>query len=236
MSRRLVAIIGCVALMLTAAVSPVAAQPPDPMLTALNGLPGTRLDICAVSGTTKLELASGLRYGRFSQVDPLPPGTWTIQGRVASTGTCRGRILASASAEYEAASHYTTVVWKPRRAIRVRRFENDPQIPAGADASLAVRHVARVGDVNVWLWQQVRIATEHDTPTFELARGASSPVVGLREGQFLIEAFFMSAGRPRQEELWRYADVGYAQQAYLIGTEPANFRLVLARQLVAPVP
>jgi hypothetical protein len=224
------------AIMLAAAPAPAIAQPADPSITALNGLPGLRLDICAVSGSTKLELASGLRYGRFSNADPLPQGTWTIQGRAAASGTCKGKLLASSTAFYEVGQQYTAVVWKPRSAVRVRRFQNDIGLPPETDATLTVRHVARVGDAAFWLWEQVTSAVHHDTPTFALVRGGASPIVRLREGQFLIEAFFVAKGKPRQEELWRYADPGFAHQAYLIGTEPANFRLVLARQLAVPLP
>ncbi len=64
----------------------------------LNGIPGSRLDLC-VGGQ---EVVSGLRYGGSHLNPSVAAGPATIVVRSASTGTCKGTKLFSAAISLEA--------------------------------------------------------------------------------------------------------------------------------------
>jgi hypothetical protein len=233
MPRRLVPAIFSVAILVGVAAPPVVAQQADPILTALNGLPGQRMEVCLVSGATKTEIVSSIRYGRFSTEDVVPAGTYTVQGRAYATGTCKGKLLASTTALLEADANYTVVFWKPASSIRAKLFRNDAVLPAGAESTLVLRHMAKAEPIDAWVWLHARPAALD--PTFkDLPKGTSSSAVALRDGQVFLEAYLVYQKRARKYELWQDADSGYAYQAYLIGTSPTSFRLLWTRQAGVP--
>lgn len=201
----------------------------------LNGIPGTKLDIC-IAGVG--ETVSNLPYGRVAYANDVPPGTYRMKVRVAAQGTCKGRLLYAGDVTLEADKNYTLVYWKPARTVKIRQFENDVSLPAADAASVTLRHTAKAGTIDAWVWQQVKAATE-DGPTFDDLRkgGGRAPVI-LVERQTMIEVFPARKTKAwGYEYVYWYAEAGNAYQAYLIGTERRNYRVALLVQPgVPPVP
>jgi hypothetical protein len=223
-------------LLLTAVATPVSAQGPA-TVRVLNALPGTRLEIC-VSGNG--EVVSGLLYGKASARLDLDAGTWTVQARVASKGTCKGARLASRSGVVvDADSNLTFVLWKPKDKAALKVFENDVAVPDATAVTLVMRHAAKAGAFDAWVWQHVKpAADDYFVPTFDdLAKGASSTPLVLDERQVLIEAFPSVKSAPWDYEyLWQYLFTKGAYQVYFIGTERSNYQIVLLGEEGVPPP
>lgn len=201
----------------------------------LNGVPGTKLDICVLGLG---ETVSNLRYGRVAYANGVPAGTHRMQVRVAATGKCTGRLLFAGDVTLEADKNYTLVYWRPARTVKIRQFENDVSLPSADVGSLTLRHTAKAGPIDAWVWQQVKAAAE-DAPTFDdLGKGAGRAPVTLVERQALVEVFPASTTKAwSYEYVYWYAEASRTYQAYLIGTERKNYRLALLVQPgVAPLP
>jgi hypothetical protein len=182
---------------------------------------------------------SNLRYGRAAVLE-MDAGAWTIQPRVAKQGSCRGARLASRQILLEPDANDTLVVWRPKSTVSIEVFENDLSLPEAGAVTLVMRHMARAGAMDVWVWEHVKPAAEdYFVPTFaDLAKGGSSSRLVLDEGQVLTEAFPSAKSAPWDYEfLWQYVFANGAYQAYFIGTERSNYQIVLLGQLgTAPGP
>lgn len=213
-------------LFLLASVAVPAAGQADATVSDLNAIPGTRLDICIAS---QGEVVSGLRYGRASQPGIVPAGTWTVQVRAAATGTCRGTKLLSRQVTLESGKDYTFVYWKPSRSVALKVFENDLALPGPDAVALRMRHMARTGPIDTWVWQKVLSPADEYAPTFDdLSKGMQTGLLSLDSRLTLIEAF-----PARSEAGWSYEyaylalTTGSTYEAYFIGDAKANFMIIL---------
>jgi hypothetical protein len=204
-------------------------------VTSVNALPGTRIDVC-VGG---VEVASGLAYGR-SLRHSLPLDASVIV-RTAGSGTCKGTRLADPiHVTLAAGKEQSVVYWKPRRALRLTVFEDVMDVPGAGEATLVLRHVAKTPAIDGWLWQQVVMPTADGfAPTFDdLAKGQQSATVTLAARQMLIEAFPAGSKAGWSYEYLQAAASGdFAYQAYFMGNDRSNYRLVLVgRPGIIPPP
>lgn len=217
---------GSALLLASALASPAVAAPGDAIVHGLNGLPGTRIDVCLGD----LEILSRVRYGR-SKVDmTVAPGDYRLKMREAASGTCDGRLLKAVDITFEADTSYTVATWKPKRKVAVKRFVNDVSLPAADAVTLTLRHLAKSGTIDGWVWQVIRPASGHFfDPTFDdVAKGRGQGPVSMVEEQTLIEVYpTKRTHRLRFEFLWTYLFAGGAYQAYVVGTKERNFRVVL---------
>jgi hypothetical protein len=220
-------------LLLGSLAMPVAAQE-DAWVRFLNAVPDKRIDLCVVGVG---EVVSGLRFGRASDPQDAGPGNWTVQARVATKGTCKGAKLATRQVVIEPDANYSVVVWRPKDAVAIKVFKNDVALPEAGAVTLVMRHMARAGTIDAWVWKHVRpAADDYFVPTFDdLAKARSSSKVVLSEGQVLIEAFPSAKSAPWDYEfLWQYIFAGGAYEAYLIGTGRSNYQVVLLGQVGTP--
>ena len=203
-------------------------------LAWINGLPG-KVDVCI--GRT--EIISNLRYGR-AKFYLWEPGTFRFVIRKAAAGKCNGRKLGVVRTTIGASGDQTAVIWKPFRKLKIKVFDNDTTVEAGA-SSLVYRHMAKYpAAVDVWLWEHVLRVSDEFPPTFDdVRRGTSSPKVDLRPGQFYIDTY--ASRRTRffgWEGFWGRTDPERYLEVYLVGTTKKNFKLVTISQAgdVAPAP
>jgi hypothetical protein len=228
MLRKMLLAASACALLLGTLVTPVAAQD-QATVRDLNGIPGTRIDICIVGAG---EIISNLPYGRATDPTVVPAGTWRIQVRVAAAGSCKGTKLLTKDVVYEAGKDLTFVYWRPNQAVAVKVFENDLALPTEDAVTLVMRHAAKAGPIDVWLWQHVKPAVGEFDPTFDdLAKGQQAPRLTLDERQTMLEAF--PAGENAgwgYEYYWTYLYAGGAYEAYFLGNARGNYRLVVVGQ------
>ena len=228
--KLLLGVVGMV-LVLGVFAAPVAsADPTASRVLIVNGLPA-RVDICVGS----VEVFSNLRYRRAVVFTELPAGAWRFVIRVARAGSdCNGRRLAITNQTFDPDGNYSLVIWRPYRAVAVKRFVNDVSLAAPNESSVIVRHVARMPSfLDVWLWEHVSgVKTADSAPTLDnLPRGASSAPIAIRPGQFYAD--FYPSRRTRLfswEGYWGAADPGTVTELYLVGTAKANYAVVGFRQ------
>lgn len=214
-------------LLLLASVAVPAAGQADATVSDLNAIPGTRIDICLQG---QGEVVSGLRYGRASEPGAVPAGTWTVQVRAAATGTCKGPRLLSKQVTLEGGRDYTFVYWKPALSAALKVFENDLTLPTPEAVKLTMRHMAKAGPIDVWLWHHVGAQpTGYFDPTFDnIPRAQQAPTLLLEERQTMMEAFpAKETGLWSYEYYWTYFFAGGAYEAYFIGNARANFMIAL---------
>jgi hypothetical protein len=122
---------------LVALASPAAAA--APRLAFVNGIPGRVVDVCVGSQ----ELRSNLRYGRWFEAT-LGTGEHTVKFRRASSGRCKGAILARRTFDLTADEDRTVVA--TARSPEIVVFNNKlAPAPTGNINWIAVRHAADVG-------------------------------------------------------------------------------------------
>jgi len=147
--RKAVLAASLTALALSALAVPATAAPGKGTLGIVNGIPGTRVDIC-VNGR---EIKSRVGYGgRKSKI--MNPGFKTIKIFKKDARTCRGTKLAQKTYLLGWGDDFTIVVNK--KNPKWVRFDNRNPVPLGsiwpvgvADTKthLAIRHAADLGDV-----------------------------------------------------------------------------------------
>ncbi len=102
--RALIATSVVAALAITAMAAPASAASMGRM-AVINGIPGTKIDICI--GSSK-EIRSGLKYGGVYK--KRLTGIKKLRFRKASPGTCKGKILAGRTIGFPGGSDKTVVV------------------------------------------------------------------------------------------------------------------------------
>ena len=134
------------ALTVSALAVPTAAADKGKM-TVVNGMPNTRIDVCI--GSTN-ELRSGLKYGKVFKKQLI--GSKKLRFRVASPGTCKGKVLAGKTVDFAAGSDQTIVVTK--KAPKVLVFDNaglGTQAAADPDGAIALRHTADLYNNEIYM-------------------------------------------------------------------------------------
>lgn len=225
--KLLLSVVGMTLLLGVFAGPATALDPAPSRVLLINGLPA-RVDICF--GRT--EAVSNLRYGRAVLWEELPPGAYRFVIRAARVGRCTGSRLGIVTRTIGEGGNYSLVIWRPNRVLRIRQFENTTAVPADK-STITMRHVARgPSQIDVWLWEHVKVAATDDGPTIDnLRRGASSPPIAVRPGQYYVDSY--PARRTRRfgwEGYWGVTEVGLAVELYQIGTTKRNSRIVAFAQ------
>jgi hypothetical protein len=128
---------------------------PDPAIRVVNGLPGTRLDVC-VNGN---EIKSRLRYGRSIPVPTSGLGKYKIVFKQPRAGKCKGATVAKQKIEFLGFGDVSVVAAAARGGPIVRVFENN-QSPASVDpapysGSVIYHHAAKSASVDIFRGIQI---------------------------------------------------------------------------------
>ena len=127
-----------VAIGLAAIARPAAAQQ-DPRVAFVNGIPGTRVDICV----GRNEVRSSVGYGKWYQ-RTVGPGDRKVRFRRAEAGRCRGEILGVESLGLGADDDLTLVA--TRRPDKVVVFDNAP-VPSQPASQISVHYAGDLGPI-----------------------------------------------------------------------------------------
>lgn len=103
---------------LTAVAAPAGAADPNGTLAIVNGIPGTKVDVC-LNGR---EIKSGLPYGQAILRGVVATGNKNLKFFARDPRTCRGTVLAQTSFPLAAGGDITVVVTK--KAPKIVTFEN----------------------------------------------------------------------------------------------------------------
>ncbi len=134
--RALIATSVVAALAITAMAAPASAASMGRM-AVINGIPGTKIDICI--GSSK-EIRSGLKYGGVYK--KRLTGIKKLRFRKASPGTCKGKILAGRTIGFPGGSDKTVVVTSKAPKVLVFNNAGLGTLSAIPDGAMAIRHAA----------------------------------------------------------------------------------------------
>lgn len=218
---------------------PAAAQPPDPRLAFVNGIPGEVVEVCIGDN----EVRPRLRYGR-SFDRSVAPGDRIVRFREASPGECNGDLLARrrfVGANALVPTDDLTLVGTRRQPKKVVVFDNrldtvDFDPPIGPAAWRAIRHAADVGNV---------VITEEEID-YEGPEAAVTPErwqkgdQEVESGAAIEGAGLIAAGKPGRARpfvgpnQYNFRD-GRRTEIILVGTTLRNARFALIdRPTIAP--
>ena len=109
------------------------------------------VDICLVSGDSRVELFSDVPFGTFAPVNGLAGGRYDVEVRLAQ-GSCEGPVAIAASVFLAFNENATAFAHLNEQGIpTLTKFTNDFRPLAPGQARVYARHAAVVGDVDVRL-------------------------------------------------------------------------------------
>ena len=149
-------------LFLAAVLAAVASSPASAAtLYVGHGIPGKELgdasnklpvDVCLVSGASRIELFSAVEFGAFAPVKDLPGGRYDVEVRLASGGTCDGAVAIAASVFLAFNENATAFAHLNEQGIpTLTKFTNDVRPLGEGQTRIYARHAAAFGVVNVYL-------------------------------------------------------------------------------------
>ena len=213
-----------VALALGVLAVPTAAA--NPLLAFVNGIPGTKVDVCIGNQ----EVRSNLKYGKWFQRS-VAPGNRTVRFRRAAPGRCTGRVLGREDLILAADDDLTLV--GTRRPDKVVLFDNTP-VPVGTTNTVYVRHAADVGNVAINIGAEGFVTPNALPPEFEKG---DEDIFGLGASSLVLRFAATRVGRleplagPRQ-----YLTIeGRRHEIILVGNKPRNARFVAFARPTLPV-
>jgi len=228
--RHLVIGAATLALTLSAIGAPVSAAGSG-KVAVINGFPGKRIDVC-VKGK---EIKSALRYGKVA-FRKLKAGPKTIKFYKKNRRVCKGKLLAKQSFPFPGGSDLTIVMTKS--GPRIQRFDNT----VFADVS---------GSWSVFFWRNasdiagVALDLAGDNPILDEVQPSMDPVFAKGDqfvtgentpGLFVITTVFSVADTATilVEPEARLVKLLYRYEWILIGSHPANARLVVLKRAIPP--
>jgi hypothetical protein len=239
--KSLIASVAVTAIAAATLAAPATAAPTKGYLTAVNGIPGVKVDVCI--GSNK-ELRSKLGYGGVAK--KRLAGTKALRFRKAGPGVCKGKVLGGKTVNFSGGADKTVVLTS--KAPRVLVFGNatlGAQLAADPpDSALSVRHAADLANNKVYFlrtfWDNPIIEDDPITPSvaFPFGKGAhfstnlwSAPGSILRLKATRSDHQIVVAKSPlvQLEPLNRYEMV-------LIGTKVVNAKLILIKTALASGP
>lgn len=227
---RTLAVTSLVAALALGAMAAPAAAADKGKLTVVNGMPGTKIDVCI--GSTN-EIKSGLGYGASFRKQLA--GSKKLRFRKAAPGKCKGKLLAARTVGMPSGSDKTVVFSK--KAPKVLVFDNhrvdviNPN-PVGV---LALRHAADLSwnpvHIDYQLWQEGPGGTlpptlaDDDPNSYEKGE-ARSQTLALSDFRMQVVV-----KRPAGTPVLRESDIFEVKalrrhEFYFIGTTAANSKLV----------
>jgi hypothetical protein len=227
------------ALALGATAAPAAAADKG-KLTVVNGMPGTRIDVCIGSSN---EIKSGLGYGASFRKQLL--GSKKLRFRKAAPGKCKGKLLAARTVGLPSGSDKTVVFSK--KSPKVLVFDNDrvDQVNPNPVGVLATRHAADLSwnavHIDYQLWQQgpggslPPTLADDDPVSYEKGEARSQTLaLSAYRMQVLVKR---PAGTPvlRESDIFEVKELR-RHEFYFIGTTAANSKLVHIVRALAEAP
>lgn len=148
-------------------------------MTVVNGIPGTRIDICVGNSN---EIRSGLKYGGVFKKQLI--GAKKLRFRKAAPGACKGQLLAGRTIGFPSGSDKTVVVTS--KLPRVLVFRNEQLgTAADPDGALAVRHAADLAFNSVYFRWSV-----WNSPIIDDGAFSPSAVSAFEKGDQFTSALF----------------------------------------------
>jgi hypothetical protein len=231
--RQLIIVAAVLAMALTTIGTPVSAAGAG-KVAIVNGFPGRSIDICI----NNQEIKSGLRYGQ-TFFRTLPSGPKSLKVYAKDARTCRGQLLASKSFGFPAGSDRTIVMTK--FGPRIQLFDNNFG-PTTAATPISIWYWRNASDIS-----PVSLDLDSDGPTPSPIAPAADPVwpkggqvlSGFALGttlvvittRFSLADTATTLGEPDA----RLVEVLFRYEWILIGTNPANARLVVLKRPIPPV-
>ena len=237
---RMLAVTSMVATLALSAMAAPATAADKGKLTVVNGMPGTRIDVCI--GRTN-EIKSGLAYGASFRKQLA--GSKKLRFRKAAPGKCRGKLLAAKTVGMPGGSDKTVVFSKKAPKVLVfnnHRIDLYNSNPVGV---LAIRHAADLSwnpvHIDYQLWQEGAGGTlpptlaDHDPDSYEKGDARSQTLAQSPDRMPLVDR--RPAGSPvlRESDIFEVKELR-RHEFYFVGTTAANSKLVHIVRGLAEVP
>ncbi len=237
---RTLAVTSLVAALALGAMAAPAAAVSKGKLTVVNGMPGTKIDVCIGSQN---EIKSGLAYGASFRKQLV--GSKKLRFRKAAPGKCKGKLLAARTVGLPGGSDKTVVFSK--KAPKVLVFNNDrvDYVLPNPVGVLAIRHAADLRwnavYIDYQLWQEglngpLLPALADDDPASYEKGDARSQTLALSSFRMQV-VVKRPAGTPvlRESDIFEVKELR-RHEFYFIGTTAANSKLVHIVRALAETP
>jgi hypothetical protein len=231
------------ALLLTALGSPAGAATPDRgRISFVNGIPGTKVDVC-VNGK---EIRSSLRYGGV-KTRIFGIGPKTAKFFKADPRRCKGKLLGKAGGDLKDGDDMTIVVTK-KKPDKVVIFENQDlgAIPSASHwVAMTFRHAADLGRATFRFSQIVRTpeqappVTPAADPVYRKGDEHVSSTTAMFPGRVWIRSRVTRPDKRQTIAGPKTLELKYDRRHewILVGTTPRNARIVTFRvPIVDPTP
>lgn len=232
--KTLIASVAVTAIAAASLAVPATAAPTKGYLTAVNGIPGVKVDICV--GNTK-ELRSKLGYGGVAK--KRLAGTKALRFRKAGPGVCKGKLLGGKSVSFSGGADKTVILTS--KAPKVLVFDNTTlgtQLAADPpDSALSVRHAADLANNKVYF-----LRTVWGTPTVDDSPVSPSVASSFGKGDHFSTDLWSESGpvlRMKATRLDHQIVVAKSPlvqlaplnryEMVLIGTKALNAKLILIK-------
>jgi hypothetical protein len=205
-------------------------------MTLVQGIPGTRVDVCLGAA----EIVSGMPYGKVA-VKSVAAGEKILRVHRAAAGTCTGSAIYGSAKAPMAPGSDKTIVLTRKEPSKILVFDNkapvDTTVVTGGNRGwIIVRHAADVGPVAIRA--AIDPTTFPWTPAADPAwskgqsRAQDESIVGQSHVIIAtpVDAMTALASTP----VYAVKDLSHYEHI-LVGTSPANLRFInLQRSLPAP--
>jgi hypothetical protein len=213
-------------LFLAAVLAAVASVPASAAtLYVGHGIPGKEfgdntnelpVDICLVSGSSRTELFSEVKFGAFAPISNLAGGRYDVEVRLAKAGVCDGDVAIAASVFLAFNENATAFAHLNEQGIpTLTKFTNDVRPLGEGQTRIYARHAAAFGDVNVYLRSGKKAALIRDLENPD-QEGANLPA-----GTWHVAIYPASSWHKPAFSANLPLEAGTANFAYAVGS-PAN--------------
>ena len=195
------------------AAAPAAAA--NPLVTFVNGIPGKTADVCVGSN----EKGSSLKYGQRFRAS-VGAGSKVISFRAASSGKCKGKVLAQRTLVFAADGSYT-VVGSAKAPLKVAVFVNP------TEPSYVVRYAGDLGSVGI----AHQVATWVNPAALEyFEKGDAGPETAVATDTLASWAAYLSGNaQPFLQSPIVLFEAGYRTEVILVGTKKSNSKFIVVR-------
>jgi hypothetical protein len=223
------------AMTLTAVAAPADAADPNGTLAIVNGIPGTKVDVC-LNGR---EIRSGLPYGQAVLRGVVATGNKNLKFFARDPRKCRGTVLARTSFPLAAGGDITVVVTK--KAPKIVTFDNaglgeiPPLGTPRSNAPFAIRSAADIAaDFSYHYWNDA--SDVPITPSAIFVKGqqwlAGSNSGFVADNAVRIQATVLGNPVPVVSPIIQTL-ASHRYEWILVGTKRANARFVVTDRLVS---
>jgi len=115
-----------------------------------HGIPGAKVDVCAATGGSLIELKSDFKYGQKFRAT-VPAGRYFITVRAAK-GECNGaKLIKIGPVTFTGDEDLTVVATKNSGVPAALIFDNSEGYDSSTDPVLSIKHAAMLGNADVWV-------------------------------------------------------------------------------------